>query len=254
MVLSMIRPNWRKERIWELAPAGPASEKLRNECPQYLASHYWPDIPLGTLVNGYQCEDFEHPTLADASVDVIVSSDVLEHIIDVDAAHAQAARILSDGGIHVWTAPQSQDLEISRPRVRRSPEGLEHLQPEEFHGDPINKGGALVTFDWGRDLPERVAAASGMWTSVFRIESRIHGLLGKFPEVFVSHRGSLDATAKDATVRRESEVTDLKSEAAELQASRAQLLALQSSRSWRATEPLRTVAAVLRRRLGRPRP
>ncbi len=252
MVLGMVRPDWRRERIWELAPAGPASDKLRNECAQYLASHYWPDVPLGTTVSGVQCEDFERPTLADDSIDVIVSSDVLEHVIDVDAAHAQAARILSDGGVHVWTVPQSPALEISRRRVRRLPDGLEYLEPVEYHGDPVNEKGALVTYDWGVDLPERVAAASGLWTVVFRLESRMLGLLGEFLEVFVSCQGR-GALASAAGTSAATNDTHRQQTTAELQAVQAELAALQSSRSWQVTRPLRATAATFRRWLGRPR-
>lgn len=189
-VLSLVRPQWRSQRIWEIAPAGPASRKLRAECASYVGSHFWPDVPLGTVVDGNRCEDLEHPTFDDGSFDIIVSSDVLEHIVDVDAAHAQIARVLADGGVHIWTAPQYRDLETSRPRVRRTSEGFEYLRPAEYHGDPVCEDGALVTFDWGRDLADRVAEASGLWTSTVRIESRAHGLLGEFLEVFVSQSGS----------------------------------------------------------------
>lgn len=188
----MVRPDWRSQRVWEIAPAGPASRKLRGECATYVGSHYWPNVQPGTVVDGTRCEDLEHPTFDDGSFDIIVSSDVLEHIVDVDAAHAQIARVLAQGGVHVWTAPQYRDLDTSRPRVRRSAAGLEYLQPAEYHGDPVCNDGALVTFDWGRDLPDRVANASGMWTSVVRIESRAHGLLGEFLEVFVSQRGTFE--------------------------------------------------------------
>ena len=250
-VLSIVRPNWRQDRVWELAPAGPASGKLRNECSRYLGSQYWPDIPPGALVDGYRCEDLERPTLSDSSMDIIVSSDVFEHIIDVDAALAQVARVLADGGIHVWTAPQSQDLNVSRPRVRRSPRGLEFLESAEYHDDPVNPGGALVTYDWGRDLPARVMVVSGMWTSVFRLESRVHGLLGEFLEVFVSHRGSHDVVAFDVRNLIEPLTDDLRRARAELHACQDNFAAMQSSRSWRVTEPLRTISAMIRRNLGR---
>lgn len=204
-VLSIVSPQWRDARMWEVAPGGASSQKLQAECRQYVPSHYWPDVATGTNVDGVRCEDLERPTFDDASFDIVVSSDVFEHIIDVDTAHAQIARVLDDGGIHVWTAPQYRDLESSRPRVLRTPAGLEHLVPAEYHGDPVNADGVLVTYDWGRDLPDRVESASSMWTTVFRLESRSHGLLGEFLEVFVSHKGvpaGLAANARRAVGTR----------------------------------------------------
>ena len=51
------------------------------------------------------------------------------------------------------TVPQISTLVISKPRVRRGPSGLEYLEPVEVHGDPVCADGAIVTFDWGQDLP-----------------------------------------------------------------------------------------------------
>jgi SAM-dependent methyltransferase len=62
-----------------------------------VSSHYWPDVPPGDLVDGVRCEDIERPTFRDGSFDLVVSSDVFEHIIDVDAALGQIARVLDDG-------------------------------------------------------------------------------------------------------------------------------------------------------------
>jgi hypothetical protein len=184
-------------------------------------------------------------------MDVIVSSDVFEHIIDVDAAHAAVARILAGGGMHVWTTPQYRDLEISRSRVRRSPGGLEFLEPAQYHGDPVNPEGSLVTFDWGRDLAGRVVAASGLWTTVFALESRVLGLSGEFREVFVSQKGPPGALTHGIgnNALASLEITQVR---AELRASRDALAAIQTSRSWRATEPLRSITAAARRRLGSP--
>ena len=40
--------------------------------------------PAGAIVDGIRNEDLERPSLADGSMDVIVSSDVFEHVIDID--------------------------------------------------------------------------------------------------------------------------------------------------------------------------
>ena len=65
IVLSMVRPDWRRARLWDIAPSGPASARLKRECPAYLETHYWPDIAPGTIVDGIRCEDLEHPSLLD---------------------------------------------------------------------------------------------------------------------------------------------------------------------------------------------
>jgi SAM-dependent methyltransferase len=244
----MVRPDWRGSRIWELAPAGPASEKLSRDAASYIGTQYWPDVPPGTVVADVRCEDLERPTFPDGSIDVVVSSDVFEHIIDVDIALAQVARVLDQGGIHVWTTPQYRDLESSKSRVRRSAAGLEYLVPPEYHGDPVNPDGALVTFDWGKDLPSRVEVDSGMRTGVFRLESRSHGLLGEFLEVFVSHKGPVGAlssyTGRPLLVL-EHQIATLESS---LRSCHEALSSMESSRSWRITRPLRAITGSIRRR------
>lgn len=246
-VLAMVRPNWHELRLWEVAPAGPASNKLRAQCAAYQGSHYWPDVPPGTERDGVRCEDLEHPTWADGSLDVVVSSDVFEHIVDVDQAQAQIARVLAQDGIHVWTAPQYRDLEFSTPRVRRTKTGLKHLVPAEYHGDPVSADGALVTIDWGRDLPDRVLSASGLSTTVFRVESRAHGLLGEFLEVFVSRRGGDEPVAADVGNSQEA----LQRARSELGTCRSTLAGVLSSKSWRLTSPVRSLGGIVRRLGGR---
>jgi hypothetical protein len=251
-VLAAVQPDWRACRIWEVAPAGPASDKLRRECERYIGSQFWPGVSPGTLVDGVRCEDVERPTLGDGTVDVVISSDVFEHIIDVDAALAQVARVLSPDGLHVWTTPQYRDRERSTARVRRSGTDLEYLVPAEYHGDPVNPDGALVTYDWGRDLPDRVASVANMWTTTVRLESRVHGLLGEFLEVFVSSRGPAERLVAAGTRSGPHNAADLDQVRAALLASQRTLKAIESSRSWRLTSPLRRLADVARRRRGRP--
>ena len=246
LVLSMVRPDWRQARVWDVAPTGPASDKLRRECPAYLGSHYRPDIDPGAIVEGMRNEDSERPSLLDGSIDVIVSSDVFEHVIDVETALAQVARVLAAGGIHVWTVPRQPTLPKSTARVRRGATGLEYLAPAEYHLDPVCADGVLVTYDWGQDLPARVEDAARMSTLVFNVESRAHGLLGDFREVFVSHRGLGDPVGdlrrREAACAAESE--RLGNALVERERTLAEVL---GSRSWTVTRPLRALARVARR-------
>lgn len=253
LVLGIARPAWRQASLWELAPAGPASEMLRRECEAYVGSHFWPDTPPGTVVDGIRCEDVERPSFANGSLDLVVSSDVFEHVIGIEVALAQIARVLVPDGLHIWTTPRYQDRDRSVSRVTRSATGLDYLVPPEFHLDPVDSGGALVTFDWGRDLAERVEAASGMATMAFHVESRRHGLLGEFSEVFVSYRGlgrGLAESMRAATLQ--AEVERLRNKIGRLDDALLTrdetIAAMEGSRSWRLTRPLRAARAAVRRR------
>ncbi len=123
----------------------------------YVRSSYRDEIPPGTvLADGVVCEDITHLTRQDASLDLIVSSDVLEHVPDVAAAFRETARVLRRGGAHVFTVPPR---EITRQRARLESGRIVHLQDPEYHFDPLSSSGILTFWDFGPDFPERFAVA-----------------------------------------------------------------------------------------------
>lgn len=188
LVLDVVVPDWRDRRLWEIAPSGPASDRLRVECREYVGSHFWPDLAPGEERHGYVCQDVEATTFDDARFDIVVSQDVFEHVLDVRQGMREIARVLAPGGLHVFTLPQKRQLKQSRPRAERTSQGVRHLESEEYHGNPIDDSGSLVTFDWGLDLEVIIEENSGLHTTTARVESRHYGILGEYLEVFVSRK------------------------------------------------------------------
>lgn len=83
--------------------------------------------------------------------DVVVHTDVLEHVADYREALNETFRITAHGGATIFTVPflqQNENLEI-RARLSESGEIIHHLPPV-FHGNPIDPTGSLVyqTFGW----------------------------------------------------------------------------------------------------------
>jgi len=188
LVIDTVAPDWRRARVWEIAPSGPAADRLRTQCPNYVGSHFWPDLAPGEERHGYLCQDVEAATFDDESFDLIVSQDVFEHVLDVSQGMREIARVLTAGGLHVFTLPQHRHQGLSRPRAERTESGVVHLQPPEYHGNPIDDLGSLVSFDWGLDLENVIRDASGLATTTIRVESFEYGILGEFLEVFVSRK------------------------------------------------------------------
>jgi hypothetical protein len=82
-------PNFRELAIHESSPVNRgASEKLRQECPGYSASHYFKQVPYGQADShsGYRCESLESLTFEDNSFDLFITQDVMEHIFNPDLA------------------------------------------------------------------------------------------------------------------------------------------------------------------------
>ncbi|MGC2047296.1 MAG: class I SAM-dependent methyltransferase [Gallionella sp.] len=136
--------------VVELDPRSPLRPIL-SEAKSYVRSYYSPTDSLGSLnPDGARCESITRLTFTDNSVDLIVSSDVLEHVPDLVVAFKETARVLRPGGIHLFTVPP-------RDRTRRRAEfidgKLKHSAEPEYHSDPLNLSGILTFWDIGPDAP-----------------------------------------------------------------------------------------------------
>jgi hypothetical protein len=180
-------PNWRELRVHESSPGGPASDKLERECHHYLASHFFPDVPLGQTKGRFRCENLEDQTFPDGSFDLVVTSDVFEHILDPARAFAEIARTLRNGGAHVFTVPWYYWKDTLVRAVHEGDE-VRHLEPPDYHGNPIDAAGSLVVTEWGHDLCDFIYRHSGMTTTAVRIRDAREGIDGEFREVFISRK------------------------------------------------------------------
>ena len=119
----------------------------------YTRSFYRGNVAPGTVrEDGVVCQDITRLTYGDESLDLIVSSDVLEHVPDVLAAFRESARVLRPGGAHVFTVPP---LAATAQRAKIEDGQIVHLAPPEYHWDPLDPEGVLAFWDFGLDLPER---------------------------------------------------------------------------------------------------
>lgn len=168
---------------------GPVARTLRGFSP-VSRSALVPDVPLGArLPGGATCQDLEELTYADASFDVVMTEDVLEHVRRPDVAFREIGRVLRLGGVHIFTVPFVQE----RPTVTRidtsGPEDVELMEPE-WHGDSI-RGRVIAYRNFGYDLFELLSEL-GFETSLRKatFRDRREGIFNV--EVFVSRRVSSD--------------------------------------------------------------
>jgi len=121
--------------------------------PGYSFSEYWgPEYGRGEIVQGIRNEDMQALSFADASLDLFMSSDVLEHMPSPYQAHAEVFRVLKPGGRHIFTvpfAPRPQD----DVRARLVGGEIEYLAEKAYHGDPIRpEEGVLVWTVFGLEM------------------------------------------------------------------------------------------------------
>ena len=122
-------------------------KRLLGGAAAYTPTFFSPEHPPGSIVDGRRCEDVTRLSFGDESLDLIVSSDVLEHVPDIQLAFAETARVLKPGGALLFTVPPREHT--------RSREGL----PPEYHRDPLNPAGIFTHWDFGPDLAQVIDTA-----------------------------------------------------------------------------------------------
>ena len=183
-------PDWPTRRIHESSPVmRGASVRLARECPQYLPSQFFPGIAAGSVHQGVRCENFEKLTFADASIDLHVSQDVMEHVFDPAAAFREIARTLKPGGAHVFTTPLVEKHNPSQVCATLDAGGaiIHHREPE-YHGNPVSADGALVTRHWGYDITDFIAASSGLHTTLVYLDVPDQGIRAEYIEVLITRK------------------------------------------------------------------
>jgi SAM-dependent methyltransferase len=149
-------PRFRDLSIYEPGIVGPFRRLLR-ELPGYVSSYYWPDVPPGEQRDGVRCEDLRSLTFPDDSFDLVISSDIFEHVRGPMDGFAEIHRVLRPGGHHIFTVPLFWPFAPTTvARVDWSGPEDKFLKPPVYHGSPVDPKGSLVYTDFGMDLPEQL--------------------------------------------------------------------------------------------------
>lgn len=186
--LEMFYPDWKEKVIHESSPINRgASVRLSRECARYIPSQLFGDTPPGQDNNGMRCEDLGDLTFADASIDLHVTQDVMEHVFHPEAVFREIARTLKPGGAHVFTVPLVNKHRPSQTRAVIDAYGLvTHLLSPVYHSNPVSSDGALVTVDWGFDICRHIFEASGLYTHIMYIDDLSRGIRAEYIEVLVT--------------------------------------------------------------------
>ncbi len=193
LAINEIRPNWRKLIIHECSPGWDlVSLKLYQGCKNYRASQYDREYDFGTRniptelhCKKYDSENIESQTYEDALFDMVVMQDVFEHIFDPISATREIARTLKHDGILIMSVPVVERNRLSRRRARLKQGEIHHVLPPEYHGNPIDKSGSLVTIDWGWDIAYQLTQASDMFFSMHTFEDLSYGIKDECNQIIV---------------------------------------------------------------------
>jgi SAM-dependent methyltransferase len=131
-----------------------ANSRLAKRLPTAVRSLYYPDRAPGEVVrdDGAINLDLEAMPFDDASFDVIITTEVMEHVRYVDKAHREIARCLDPQGTYVFTVPYDPALAETWDLI--DPETDDPLvHPMHMHGDPGMRDEGIKSYRvFGRDI------------------------------------------------------------------------------------------------------
>jgi SAM-dependent methyltransferase len=141
--------------------------------PDCLARLPWIDLEISRYQSGHapgtrldartSVQNLEALTFPDASFDIVITSDVMEHVRLHDRAHREIARVVKPGGIYLFTVPHFRHRRETFSRVQivdpDDPSTDVYLYDKEYHGDQNADDGLALSYRlYGTDLDEQLDA------------------------------------------------------------------------------------------------
>jgi SAM-dependent methyltransferase len=148
--------------------------------PWYRHSQFRPDMPAGiSLADGSINVDLLSMPFETGSLDVVMSSDVMEHVENDERAHREIYRCLRVGGSYVFTVPYDPCLAVTRRLTQPSGVGTpSFLLQKQLHGDPLSDGGGILAHRiYGKNFREELQSM-GFATTLLEINSPEAGIFG----------------------------------------------------------------------------
>lgn len=157
-------------RILDTDAFSPIS-RLLKDLPGYFISSFRPDIPFNTEIEPQHINvNLERMGFPDCSFDIVLTSDVMEHVRDIESAHSEVSRILKPGGQYIFTVPYDPSNSAHRILVDTSGDRDIFLVPPHYHGDPLT-GGILAYRVFGQQIFKDMMGL-GLPTDLFLLNDR----------------------------------------------------------------------------------
>lgn len=118
---------------------------VNNE--DYIRSFYDPESDFGeTTSRNLFNLDLENILFEDRSFDIVLTSDVMEHVRDYKKAHSEIHRILKKGGLYIFTIPYDETLNENLILVDSLSDKDVFLVDPQYHGDPMDSDKGVLSY------------------------------------------------------------------------------------------------------------
>ncbi len=166
----------------------------------FCSEYFGPESQSGQIVNGVRHEDLQQTSFADETFDIILTSEVFEHIPDAIKAEREVVRILKKGGFYCFTVPFMPYAEHDEIRASLDVNGqVIHHAPPEYHGNAVHpEDGSLVYRTFSQRDMQRRFSDLGCQFMTFQLWSRSLGILGNNQMVHVVRKPAKQPDAPPA--------------------------------------------------------
>jgi len=156
--------SFKKLSIYEPGTLGPF-RKLFSSLPSYRVSHFLAGVPTGELRGGIRNEDLMDLTFPASQFDLVITSDIMEHVRRPYRAFREIKRVLKPGGAHIFSIPVLDPMPKNTVyRVDTSGDEDIFLLPPHYHNED-----SLVYTDFGEDMIARLEEEVGVEVGLHRI-------------------------------------------------------------------------------------
>ena len=171
----------------------PITGWLSSRYAQVIGSEYLRDgTPCGGVnEQGVRHEDLTKLSFESEQFGLVMTFDVLEHVPAYREALSECARVLRPRGGLLLSVPFIIDARSHVVRARLRDDGtVEHLQPPEYHGDPLDPDGCLAYYQFGWQLLEELRASGFEDVAAHLYWSRSRAYLGQHQLVFAARKAA----------------------------------------------------------------
>jgi SAM-dependent methyltransferase len=132
-----------------------------------------------------ETENLMNLSFEDSVFDLVISSDVMEHVSNPYLGFKEIYRVLKPGGRHIFTMSFNPEYFLDEIRAEMVEEKLIHLKEPLMHLDPLDPDGCLVYTVFGLEMLVKLAHI-GFHTNWYQICDYHYGTIGNNGHVFES--------------------------------------------------------------------
>ncbi len=187
-LMTKVRPR-SNSRIYITEQVTPLYKELLKHYPKLTGSEYLDNATTNHYDGTSQIrnEDLTRLSFRDSSFHYILSFDCLEHIPDYRQAIREIFRCLKEGGIFYFCVPfyPYQQFNTLRAYIDDD-EQIVHLEPPEYHGNPLSEDGSLCYHNFSFQLPDEIRETGFRDVEVVFYWSEKYGYLGGLKALFIA--------------------------------------------------------------------